>query len=100
MCGMSERHPTPWYVAVAFVIAGLNFVSFVIVALWLGGDAGNGREEGGRYFLSQHGRDTEVSRWVFVYSRVHGYTVVVTHIGALLAGAAIQLSRRNGYSTR
>jgi hypothetical protein len=47
--------------------------SWMVVSLCLGGDAFLGREEGGKYFLGSHGNCTEVSRRVFIFSRIHGY---------------------------
>ncbi len=68
------------YFACTLIAIGiLNFVSFCIVAEVIGGDAINGRIDGGRYFVSEHGHDTEVSRSVFEYSRFHAHSVWVTH---------------------
>jgi hypothetical protein len=70
----------------AVVVGLLNFLAFGIIATCLGGDAVNGRTENGRYFLSSHGKDIEVSRAVFNYSRIHVYSVWITHPLALLSG--------------
>jgi hypothetical protein len=43
--------------------------------LLIGGDAVNGHERDGHYFVANHGRYTEVSYPVFLYSRIHVYTV-------------------------
>lgn len=68
------------YLAYALVAIGiLNFACYVIVASILGGDAVNGKTEGGRFYLCEHGRYTEVSESVFEYSRIHTYCVWVTH---------------------
>jgi hypothetical protein len=67
-------------------IAILNFALFVIVAVSLGGDAVNGKEEAGRTYVGAHGHYTEVSRSVFEYSRLHARGVWVTHPLALLGG--------------
>jgi len=68
------------YLAYTLVAIGiLNFISFCIVAGVIGGDAVNGKTEGGRYYVSEHGHDTEVSRSVFEYSRFHAHSVWVTH---------------------
>ena len=71
----------------AFVFNIINFLVFVGVAKKLGGDAINGKIEGGRYFLASHGHFTEVSANVFAYSRVHATSLVVTVPMGLLAGA-------------
>lgn len=72
----------------AFIIAVgiLNFVAYGVAATCLGGDAINGRAENGHYFLSSHGKQTEVSEVVFNYSRIHTYAVWITHPLAILSG--------------
>jgi len=72
----------------------LNFLAFGITATGLGGDAVNGRSENGHYYLSSHGKKTEVSEAVFNYSRIHVYSVWITHPLAMVAG--LILSRLNG----
>jgi hypothetical protein len=77
----------------------LNFAAFAIAATCLGGDAVNGRSENGRYFFSSHGKDTEVSRAVFNYSRIHVYSVWITHPLAIAAGfvlSSLQSQNRSG----
>jgi hypothetical protein len=54
----------------------LNFLAFVIVAVVMGGDALNGKASNGHYFLGSHGRLTEVSREVYVYSVCHACSAV------------------------
>ena len=61
-------------------------MAFWFAAVALGGDAVSGKAEAGHYYLSNHGRLTEVSGQVFTYSRVHTYSVFITHPLALLAG--------------
>jgi hypothetical protein len=68
------------------VIGLLNFAVIFLVANWLGGDAVNGKEEGGRYYLANHGKLTEVTHAVWSYSRAHVYSVFVTHPIAMFAG--------------
>jgi hypothetical protein len=63
-----------------------NFVVFFIAAVYLGGDALNGRIIDGHYFLASHGRLTEVKQAVFVYSEWHARSLFVTHPLALLCG--------------
>lgn len=65
-------------------VAIVNFFAFVMALLYLGGDALNGKQEGGRYFLAQHGRLTEVSASVFAYSKWHAIGSM-----ALMAAATI-----------
>lgn len=79
--------PIPAWLVYAFGIAALvNFFSFIALDLYLGGDALNGRQAAGHYFLANHGRMTEVSRAVFEYSQWHARSLFITHPLALLAG--------------
>lgn len=69
------------------VFAGMsNFAVFWLAALYLGGDAVNGHAAGGHYFLSNHGRFTEVSRSVFTYSKWHARSLWVSHPLAMVCG--------------
>lgn len=67
------------------VVCLANFAAFFIAAVVLGGDAINGRAEGGRCFLASHGKLTEVSREIYVYSRYHAISLWITHPLAFLA---------------
>jgi hypothetical protein len=66
---------------VVTVAALLDFVSYLIVASYFGGDAVNGKIEGGRYYLwgFYHGAKTyhEVSHAVFTFSRLHTYSLFI-----------------------
>jgi hypothetical protein len=77
--------PRPrWARVVGYTLVGLgfaNFLSFVAAAQYLGGDAGRGKVDGGRYLLGYKGRYTEVSREVWTYSYWHNVSVTVTHAG-------------------
>jgi hypothetical protein len=63
-----------------------NFVVYVAVASWLGGDAVNGRAEAGHYFLAWHGHLTAVSRRMFEFSRWYTYILFVHFAVAFLLG--------------
>ena len=86
------------YILIALGI--LNFTAYWIISGALGGDAINGKDEGGRYYLSSHGRYTEVSRSIFEYSRFHTYSLCLTHplvfIGILIL-AGINDDRKKHY---
>jgi hypothetical protein len=58
----------------------LNFVAFVAIALYLGGDAINGRVVNDHYYLANHGVYTEVNHTVFLYSKIHAPIFMVTHL--------------------
>jgi hypothetical protein len=80
---------------IAIIAIGvLNFVVFGIVATHLGGDAVNGKVEGGHYYLfgvrTQAGQKvyTEVSESVFTYSKWHVYSIWVTWPLVMAAGFA------------
>jgi hypothetical protein len=79
--------PIPgWLVYAIGIVAVVNFFGFVGIADYLGGDALNGHEAEGHYFLSNHGHLTEVSRAVFKYSQWHFGSLFVTHPLAILVG--------------
>jgi hypothetical protein len=67
--------------AVVTVVGLLDFISFLIGASFLGGDAVNGKIDGGRYYLygPYHGMKGyhEVSHAVFDYSRWHAYSLMI-----------------------
>jgi len=62
-----------------FLFGFLNFTGFWIVAVIIGGDAVGHGPVDGRYFVSSHGRRTEVSRSVYEYSWYHARSTWVTH---------------------
>jgi hypothetical protein len=64
---------------IVFVFAVVNFVAFLIGSAKLGGDAVNGKMEDGRYYVADHGKLTEVTHAAFTYSRIHCYTLFITH---------------------
>jgi len=72
---------------------------FFVVALILGGDAMNGKAEGGKFFLANHGKLTEVSRETFVYSRYHVLSLLITHPIAFLAAWKAKAARRRSGGT-
>ncbi len=63
------------------IVGLLDFVSFLIGASYLGGDAVNGKVDGGRFYLygPYHGMKAyhEVSQAVFDYSRWHAYSLMI-----------------------
>ena len=73
---------------VLFLVAWLNCAAFVLIGLTLGGP--NSHVEDGRYYLTDHGTRTEVSRKVWAYSRAHQRSVDITHpIGMFVGGGLI-----------
>ncbi|MGJ9417692.1 hypothetical protein ACHAC9_08005 [Massilia sp. CMS3.1] len=55
----------------------LNFVSFFVGGIYLGGDALNGKIEDGRFYLANHGQLTEVSEGIYRYSQLHALSVLL-----------------------
>ena len=76
------------------VVAVLNFLVFFAVALYLGGDAANGKIDDGHFYLGSHGHYTEVSARVFAYSKWHTYSVWLTHSAAFIAACWLWLRDR------
>ena len=76
-----------------FFTALVNFGLFVFMSAMLGGDAISGSSANGHYFLRSHGQLTEVSRGIFLYSRVHALSVFVTHPLGILAVALLVVKR-------
>jgi hypothetical protein len=79
-----------WIVALAL----LNFLVFWVAAVYLGGDAVNGKADHGRFFLMSHGRYTEVSADLFTYSKWHAYSLWVTHPLAFVAAYLLLRGKR------
>jgi hypothetical protein len=94
MTASAPSRPT-WLTWLAGAVVILGFVNF----LWFfaesakAGDALNGYVRDGHYFLSSHGRVTEVSREAWEWSRVHALSVFVTHPLALLGGAYLLVTQ-------
>lgn len=67
----------PQYRAALLVIAlcALNFVTYIIAAANIGGDAVNGKIVGGHFYLGEKGNFTEVTEAVYTYSLWHTYIV-------------------------
>jgi hypothetical protein len=71
---------------IIFEIAIANLILFAIIGLIIGGDALSGKVEGSHYYLGNHGQFTETNYFIFWYSKVHAYSLLVTHPLALAAG--------------
>jgi hypothetical protein len=93
--GAFRARPTSSWQAVGYLFGALlffggvlNFILFWHAAVYLGGDAINGKIENGKHFVASHGRLTEVSPAVWEYSRFHAKSIWITHplagLGALL----------------
>ena len=56
----------------------INFLSFIVGVCYFGGDALNGKEENGHFFLANHGKFIEVTEGIFNYSKFHGLSVFLS----------------------
>ena len=56
----------------------LNFLAFWAIGATIGGSALLGKSAGGAYFVGDHGRLTQVSHLVYVYSWIHTLSQCVT----------------------
>jgi hypothetical protein len=65
-----------WVIYPTSILAGINFMVFFAVSVYLGGDALNGYSTVGHYFLCAHGHCIEVSRTVWCYSYWHALTAM------------------------
>ena len=70
------------------LIAVPSFILFSVFSLMVGGDALNGFSTEGRYFVSSHGNDTEVSWLTYSISWSLGALTLATFILMVLLGAA------------
>jgi len=78
------------YLALAAVAIGIiNFFWVVAESMAFAGDALNGYQQDGHYFLGSHGSYTEVSRAVWEWSRVHTGSLLITHPLAMAAMAYV-----------
>ena len=82
----------------------LNFLTFVAISLYLGGDAVNGKVEQGHFHLWGYGLRSgvkgykEVTEGVFSYSRWHVYSIFATW--PLVMAAGYLENRKKGARTR
>ena len=74
---MWERHVSNVLIAL-MPLTLLNFAAFIVITLYLGGDAVNGQIVSGHYYVGNHGIYTEVSFGVFLYSKIHAYFTIIT----------------------
>jgi hypothetical protein len=86
----------------AMIVGLLNFVLFMAGATYFGGDAVNGRAGGGRYFLWGPHDGTkgyhEVSRAIFLYSKWHTISMLVTWVLMLVAAFVYERIGKNSQS--
>ena len=67
------------------VVAGVNFALFAVISLASGGDALNGKEEAGRYFLASHGHYTEVTKLFYYVCYLHAGVTMMLMVFCLIS---------------
>jgi hypothetical protein len=77
---------------ISLILLGLvNFLSYTVVYAYIKGDAANGSIEDDRYYVRGHfirsaaGEQSEVSRWVWIYSYAHSISIWPTIACILLS---------------
>ncbi len=73
--GYSKR--AKWVFYPTFVLAWVNLFSFIVISLYIGGDAINGYVSAGKYFVCAHGGCTQVSPEIWCYSYWHATTAML-----------------------
>ena len=85
------RSALPYLALVAIAVGFINFFWSVGESTTIG-DAMNGYQQDGRYFVRLRGGYTEVARATWEWSRIHGVSVLITHPLAM-AGIGYMLFR-------
>jgi hypothetical protein len=82
--GRQQWKDAPMWLRIVWMVAIVNFASFDILALLNGGDALNGKQELGKYFLGGRGHHyIEVSKIFFQFSAIQAYSVCIIFAAAL-----------------
>jgi hypothetical protein len=69
------------------IFALAYFFLFVVFSIIIGGDALNGFIEQGHYYVTSHGKNTEVSKFIWYLSRIQAIAVfVIMPIGMISGG--------------
>jgi hypothetical protein len=67
-----------WIASLCILWCMVDFAAFVLVSIFIGGDAINGHILDGYYFVCMHDRCHEVAKAVFEYSRWHAISLFVS----------------------
>jgi hypothetical protein len=86
----SVRRLLPWIAIVVVLIGFANSSWFAAESSSLGGDALNGYVRDGHYFVTSHGAAAEVTQADWEWSRLHGISVLATHL-LVMGGLAFLL---------
>ena len=77
------------------LLGAVNFFSFIAMTFYLGGDAMNGMIKDGHYYLNQKGHYTETTKAIFIYSKLHFMSLIITHPLALLGISKVLKKNKN-----
>jgi hypothetical protein len=72
----------------------LSFCGFMLYSGLMGGSAGAGKAENGKYYLGSHGHYTEVTRSTFLVSKAIEGGAVLMFLVALLISLDMAFSKR------
>lgn len=61
------------------ILCVCNFVAFGVGSIIIGGSSANGFKKDGRFFVTDHGKDTEVTEQTWNYSLWHSRSLILTH---------------------
>ena len=81
-----NKRPLPLIIRVIGIATLINFLIFVAVSLYIGGDALNGHSVDGHFYLSQKGKLTEVTESMFTYSKWHAISLLVMFPIVMIGG--------------
>ncbi len=90
---------TEIFATIMVLLGVLNFMAFMAFCMSIGGSAGNDGIHDGRYFVNEHGRETEVSALAFELNQIHGRSIWITHPMAMV-GMLILVTSSNGVQGR
>ena len=97
---ISSSQVSRHFLSVVILIGLANFATFVAIAIHLGGDALNGHVVEGHPYLRSHGQSTEVTRAVFIYSKWHAISMLITWVAAIVATHILNERRKLPRATR
>jgi hypothetical protein len=92
---MKDKSVLRYICGTAVGIAVANFVLFIVIAAYLGGDAFNGKQVDGYFCVGHHQQYTEVTRGVYYYSQAHIPILLLNYICALPAGYVLYRIKRS-----
>lgn len=81
------------------IVGFLNFMAFFVTTMSNGGGPDDKLSGNGKYFVSEHGKVTEVSEQTFRLLKIHERSVWITHplamFGILIYGSAMGWKRKS-----